>query len=240
MSVLIGSGLSIGGSARDAAVSAAVEARAGLDGETADLAVVFVTGDHLDAPATVLEGVREGLSPATLIGCGAAGVLGGRREIESGTAVSVWAAAFDGGTATAFHADAQEGPEGIVVSGLPDLQGAAGAILLPDPWTFPTDAVLRDLAARAPGVPVIGGLASAEGPDGGGLLLLDDLVLGGGAVGVRLDGVEVLPCVSQGASPLGPELTITAAEGQVIEELAGQPALAKLREVIGDLDPSER
>ena len=53
-----------------------------------------------------------------------------------------------------------------------------------------------------------------------------------GAVGVRLDGVEVLPCVSQGAAPLGPELTITAAEGNVIDELAGMPALEKLRETI--------
>jgi small ligand-binding sensory domain FIST len=63
-------------------------------------------------------------------------------------------------------------------------------------------------------------------------------VLDGGAVGVRLDGVEVLPCVSQGAAPIGPELTITAAEGHVIGELAGKPALEKLRETIESL-PAE-
>ena len=59
-----------------------------------------------------------------------------------------------------------------------------------------------------------------------------------GAVGVRLDGVEMLPCVSQGAAPIGPELTITAAEGHVIGELAGKPALEKLRETIEGL-PAE-
>ena len=57
----------------------------------------------------------------------------------------------------------------------------------------------------------------------------------GGAVGVRLDGVEILPCVSQGAAPIGPELTITAADGHIIGELAGKPALSKLREAIEGL-----
>ena len=41
--------------------------------------------------------------------------------------------------------------------------------------------------------------------------------------------------VSQGAAPIGPELTITAAEGHVIGELAGKPALEKLRETIESL-----
>ena len=49
---------------------------------------------------------------------------------------------------------------------------------------------------------------------------------------MRFDGVEILPCVSQGAAPIGPELTITAAEGPIIGELAGKPALEKLRETI--------
>ena len=57
--------------------------------------------------------------------------------------------------------------------------------------------------------------------------------------GIRLDGVEMLPCVSQGATPIGPELTITAAEGNVIDELAGRPALVTLRETIESLPPSE-
>ena len=57
---------------------------------------------------------------------------------------------------------------------------------------------------------------------------------------MRLDGVEVLPCVSQGAAPIGPELTITAADGHVIGELAGKPALSKLREAIDGLSEEER
>ena len=55
-----------------------------------------------------------------------------------------------------------------------------------------------------------------------------------------LEGVPVRPCVSQGAAPLGPELTITSAEGHVIHELAGRPALTKLREVFEGLGEHDR
>jgi len=215
---------------RDAAVEAAMAARAGLGGEAADLALVFVAGEHLGEPALSLEGVHEGLAPAALIGCGASGVVGGRREIEGSTAVSVWAASFaNGASAEAFHATA--------AADLPDLTGAGGAVLLPDPMTFPTDDVLRDVPA---GVPVLGGLASARTPGGGGILFLNEDVLSVGAVGARFEGLELLPCVSQGATPVGPELTVTAADGNVIRELAGRPALPKLREVIYELPPEER
>ena len=240
MTVHIGSGLAIGGDARGAAVEAALHAREGLDGERADLAVVFVAGAHVAAAVATLEGVHEALAPEALVGCGAGGVLGGRREVETGTAVAVWAAALGEGSAETFHATAEQLDEGIAIHGFPDLAGAAAAILIPDPYTFPTDAVLHDLATRAPGVPVVGGMASARAGSEGALLLHDEEAHAGGAVGVRLDGVELLPCVSQGAAPVGPELTVTAAEGQVIAELAGQPALEKLREVILDLPVHER
>ena len=71
------------------------------------------------------------------------------------------------------------------------------------------------------------------------VLFFGDEVVSEGAVGVRLDGVEVLPMVSQGATPLGPELTITAGQGHVIGELAGKPALEKLRETIEELPPED-
>ena len=119
---------------------------------------------------------------------------------------------------------------------MPDLAGAAGAILLADPATFPTDAVLRFLSDAAPMVPLLGGLASGRTATARVLMFGED-VLDEGAVGVRLDGVEVLPCVSQGATPIGPELTITAAEGNIIDELAGRPALEKLRETIESSRP---
>ena len=149
MGVRIGSGLSTEPDARFGAAEAAAAARDALGGRDCDLALVFAAGAHLAAPEATLEGVFETLAPDTLIGCGAGGVIGESREVEEGTAVSVWAAALDGGEATPFHASVEPlGEGGGVLSGLPDLARADGALLLSDPFTFPTDAVLRELSER--------------------------------------------------------------------------------------------
>lgn len=71
-------------------------------------------------------------------------------------------------------------------------------------------------------------------------MFFDDEVVTEGAVGVAFADLELLPCVSQGAAPLGPELTVTAAEGNVISELAGRPALRALQTAIEALGDGER
>jgi small ligand-binding sensory domain FIST len=241
MPVRIGTGLSTAPDPRAAALEAAGRAAAGLDGAPCDLATVFASGAYLGAAEATLEAVHEVLAPDALIGCGAGGVIGHGREIEDGTAVSVWAASLGDGAATTFHASVEElDEEGTgALTGMPDLAGADGAILLVDPVSFPTDAVLRFLSDSAPMMPLLGGLASGRTADDQTVLFVDADVVAEGAVGVRLDGVEVLPMVSQGATPLGPELTITAGEGHVIGELAGKPALQKLRETIEGLPPED-
>ena len=240
MSVRIACGLSTASDPRAGAAGAATKVAEQLAGRSIDLAVVFACGAHLAAPEATLEGVHDALQPDVLIGCGAGGVVGDGREIEGGTAVSVWAAAFENGIVSTFHAEVTEVEDGVAIAGVPDLQGAGGAILLPDPYSFPTDAVLAELAERSPGVAVLGGISSVRTLRGQAALFLGERVVPGGAVGVRFDGIELLPCVSQGATPIGPELTITAGEGRLIKELAGRPALGALRAVLDRLDDAER
>jgi small ligand-binding sensory domain FIST len=241
MPIRIGTGLSTSPDARAGGVEAAIAARRGLGGRPCDLAVVFVSGAHVAAPEATLEGIHEALAPEQLVGCAAGGVIGACREVEEGTAVSVWAAHLDSAEASVFHSVVEELGDGTgALAGMPDLAGAAGAVILADPGSFPTDAVLRFLFESAPAVPLLGGLASARTADGGAVLLCGEEVHSEGAVGVRFDGVEMLPCVSQGATPIGPELTITAAEGHLIAELAGKPALEKLRETIEALAPADQ
>lgn len=236
----IATGLSADLDTPRAARAAARAARAGLRGLPCELALVFCSGAHLTDPARTIAAVREALEPEALAGCGAAGVLGDGREFEGGTAISIWAAHLGGGTAELFHASLVEQEDAIAIEGVPALEGASALILLPDPHTFPTERVLQELAAAVPAVPVLGGLASARTPRDGAALFLDDEVHAEGAIGVRLTGLEVLPCVSQGAAPVGPELTITASDGGVIGELAGRPALERLRDAVGELDKAER
>ncbi len=239
MSVKVGVAISTAEEAFDAGAEAGRAVAEALGGTPADLALVFASGEHLGAPEAALEAVHATVEPEALVGCAAGGVLGSGRELEGGTGLAVWAASFgEDGQVTPFHATIEDaGPE-ATVEGLPPLEGASGAILLADPYSFPTDVVLGVIAERAPGVPVLGGIASAHSATGP--LFVDGETHDQGAVGVSLGGVEMLPCVSQGAAPLGRELTITAAEGNIIHELAGRPALQTVERIIAELSPRER
>ena len=242
VSVHIATGLSTTPDARAGALEAASAAARGLDGRPCDLAVLFASGAHLAAPEATLAAVHEMLSPMTLVGCGAGGVISDAREVEDGTAVSVWAASLGDGEVLPFHATVEEIEEGSgALSGLPGPRRrrrrdpARRPVLVPD--------------RRRPALPLRGARRCCRcwaawprraRPRTAPALFLGEEVVDGGAVGVRLDGVEILPCVSQGAAPIGPELTITAADGHIIGELAGKPALAKLREAIEGLSDDDR
>jgi small ligand-binding sensory domain FIST len=240
MGVAVGVAISTASESRFAGAEAGRAVAQALDGAPADLALVFASGEHSGTPEAALEAVHDAVEPAALVGCAAGGVLGSGRELEGGgPGLAVWAASFgDEGGARAFHATVEELGDAARLDGLPPLESSSAAILLADPYSFPTDVVLGLLAEHAPGMPVLGGIASADGPTGP--LFFDDDTHEQGAVGVSLEGVDVIPCVSQGAAPLGRELTITAAEGNIIHELAGRPALATVERIIGELSPRER
>src|SRR4051812_10662136 len=165
MGIRIGSGLSTHPDPRVGAIEAADAARAALGGRPCDLAVVFAAGAHLAAPEATLEGLHEALEPEALVGCAAGGVIAESREGEGGAAVSVGAAALEGGWAPPFHAQVEAiGAGEGVLSGLPGPPGPAGAVLLADPFTFPADPVLRQLSEASPMVALLGGLASGRSP----------------------------------------------------------------------------
>jgi len=236
----VGTGLSDDLDPAAAAVVAARTAAQQLGGAEPDLALVFASGAHLAEPEETLAAIHAELAPAVLVGCGAGGVLGGGRELEGGTGVSVWAAVLDSGEARPFHATVRREGDVGVLDGLPEIGSDAAVIMLSDPYSFPTDAVLDGIAEAAPGVPVLGGLSSARSPMGESALFADGRVVSEGAVGVCLNGVELLPCVSQGAAPMGREMTVTAAEDNIIYELAGRPAVQAIEEAVGELALDQR
>ena len=179
------------------------------------------------APEATLEGVDEALAPAELVGCGAGGVLADGREVEEGTAVAVWAATLGDGAATTFHATIEEIDDGVGGRGMPDLEGAAAAILLARPrLTFPTEPrAARSVRARTRRCRCSAAWLSAATPRATARSSAASEVVDGGAVGVRFDGVEVLPCVSQGAAPVGPGADDHRGRRPRRHELAGRPAL---------------
>jgi small ligand-binding sensory domain FIST len=233
-----GVGVSTSDAGPDSFAEAAARAALGLGGAAADVALVFAGGSNLASAADGMAAVHERLRPGAAIGCGAQGVVGEAREIELG-GVAVWAASLGRGRAEPFALTATAGEAGtLAIGGVPDLDAAGALVLLVDPYSFPVEPLLAALARDHPGLPVVGGLASARG-DGGALMAGRGLV-GAGAVGLALSGVRVATCVSQGARPLGPEMAITAGEGNVIHALAGKPAAARIQEAVAGLDAAER
>jgi small ligand-binding sensory domain FIST len=232
----------------EAAAEAADRARAGLE-PTCDLAVVFASGHHLGMAKWLLSEVHERLEPRVLIGCGAGGTVAGGHELEETPGIAIWAASLPGAELETMHLTAERDAQGFRLLGLPvslsepvnadETGGDESLIALCDPFSFPAEELLAAVDRSRPQVPVLGGLASASFA-GGAVLLRDGEVHSDGAVAVRLRGVQVLPCVSQGAGPVGPEMTITSAEANVIGKLAGKPAMERLGEVISALPEHER
>src|SRR3954462_10233433 len=178
----------------DAFAEAASRAQLGLGGAPADLLAVFAGGANLGSAEEGLAAVEARLGSRALMGCGAQGVLGAGRELEQGGVV-VWAASLGGGEAQSFHLEpVATGDGGLVIAGLPELDGADAVIMLADPYSFPVEPLLAQLAGHFPGLRVIGGLASARNANGS-VLLHDDAVVQSGAVGAVLRGVDVRACV---------------------------------------------
>jgi small ligand-binding sensory domain FIST len=239
MSARIGTGLASGDAGLDSFAEAAGRAALALGGAPADLAFVFAGAPNLEHADAGLAHVHERLAPRALVGCGAQGVVGSGREVEQG-GVAVWAASLPDADLESFHLETLDAGDAVAIAGMPDLDSAEAAFMLVDPYSFPAEPLLDQIAQDQPGLPVLGGLASAGGGPGSTLLMCDEEIVSEGAVGVTLAGVDVRPCVSQGARPIGPEMAITAAEANVIHELASKPALERLKMAITELDPGER
>jgi small ligand-binding sensory domain FIST len=239
MAVSVAVGVSDERDAVAAFATAASQAGEGLTGGC-DLALVFAAAPHLGEAREIVGAVHDRLAPRSLIGCGAGGVLGGGRELETGPGAVVWALSAPDGTISTHHLEAEPADGGVAVRGLPDPEELGdGLLVLADPYTFSAEALLEALNSERPGMPVLGGLASATAA-GTGALFRDREVLAGGAVAASLAGVGMIPCVSQGATPVGPEMTVTAARENVISELASKPALERMREAIAELSPREQ
>lgn len=212
-----------------------------LDGASPDLALLFLTPPHVPGAVEAAAAVRQALGPTTLLGCTAESVVGGPREIELEPAVALWAGAT--GPVAAFHLTVSPTPDGHALVGWPDEvpDDATALLTLPDPFSFPADALLRVLDESHPGLPVVGGLASAAAGPGQNRLILDDRVVDHGAVGAFLRaGVSVATVVSQGCRPVGDPFVVTKAERNIVHQLAGRPALERLQDLARKLAPEDR
>lgn len=234
-------GLAVGPDLVESAESAVRQAVEGLSGP-ADLVCFFICGEDPDDVARAGQRAMALVPDAAVIGCSATGVIGDAQGVELTPAVSAWAASLGEARVTTFALESLRADDRFVVIGLPERDpDDRVAIMLADPYSFPTDAFIEHSGEVLGNLPIIGGLANGLRGRGSVRLFTDGEVYTEGAIGVLLSGpIQISTVVSQGCRPIGPTMVVTAAEDNLLLELAGQPALARLEDIVSSLDEDDR
>ena len=229
-----------------AAEEAAVEIATALGPGPIDLVLAFFSGPLAAGAERIAAGLRSALAPGTLAGVPARGVVTGTREIEQGAALSVVAARLPGvelRPLLLLHEAWREEVAGEAAFDLlaPGVRGAELVLFAADPYSLDVERVLGFADRFAPGVRIVGGLASAGARPRGNTRFLNDWVSPEGGFAIALHGaVRADVVVSQGCAPIGPTLEVTAAEANMILTLDGRPAVERAEQVLRELPESER
>jgi small ligand-binding sensory domain FIST len=207
-----------------------------------DVAVVFAGTRHdEDEYSGVLNAVRRTIPRAAVIGCSATGVLTNAEELENATAVAVLvlggepavpAPLFVSGLrADPRAAGVRLGREARRILG-GDAMGAAVAALV-DPAELDAADFIAGIADEAPELIISG--AGASGGETGCRVFWEDAARTDACVALVLPR-ELHPRLgmTQGCQAVGDPLTITAAEGNLILEIDGRPAVEALDRALSD------
>ena len=160
----------------------------GLNGVPPDISFLFVSHFHADRFEQLASLVYRKSETRLLLGCTGETIAGGREEIESGPAISLWSAVLPDAEIELFHAEFSQTPDGIVCDGLPSglEEGRAdvrAVFAFGEPFSAVPNSVIDRFADELPGVPLIGGMASGgAGPDIN-RLFLNSTTIPHGAVG---------------------------------------------------------
>ncbi len=230
------------------AVGVAVETiRDQLSGDPADLLLVFACGHSDDAWDIFLKDLAYAYPEATVLGCKAGGVIGGGREVEGRTALSITAASLPDVAVLGFHYEVDESASleatatwwgehlGVEVEHQPSF------LLIPDPFSCDPANLIAGLDRAFPQATKLGALASGGEALGDHIMVLNDQVFRSGAVGVVLYGdIEVAAVVAQGCRPVGPPMVVTGAKENVLMGLSGESALGQLETVFSGLKAEDQ
>ena len=204
-----------------------------------DLVALFCAAEHAEAAHDLADALSELAPHAAIIGaCAADGVIGAGTEHQGAPRLALLAATLPAGArVTPFHAKLGEGHDGPRARG--PARAAGGCDRARD-GRSPLDAGrgTRRRSRRRAAARWIRRASAASARRGCSRTA---------AVSRRAPSAScstACPCgpiVSQGARPIGPEMVVTAADGNFVLELAGRAgAGARCRQVVAELSPSER
>lgn len=227
-----------------AALNEVCAAKDRLDGSV-DLALVFISQDRAADAQAIANALCDRLGTEVLMGCTAESVVGSSREVEHETAISLWMAHMPRVTLAPMHLSFVKTPDGSMINGWSDYAAewpeGTSLFCLGEPFSFPAELMLEQLNEDRPGVPVLGGMASGGASPGENRLILGRQTYDSGAVACLVSGdIRVRTVISQGCRPIGRPLIVTKAEGNIIHELGGRPALLVLKEIFDELPNREQ
>lgn len=210
-----------------------------LEGARPDLLIVFAHPSYSDHLSRLAPGIAACYPDAVVVGCSASGVIGGGFEVEHQPGLSLMAAALPGVELTPFHLAAE--PESWRDQIDVRAQQSPAFLLFPDPFTCPAEELVRWFDSVYPRCVKLGGLASGGSGPGTSTLFAGPHLARMGAVGVAMSGdIEVDTMVTQGCRPIGSPVFVTRADGNVILELDGQPAITTIEAMHAQLSTTDQ
>jgi small ligand-binding sensory domain FIST len=195
----------------------------------ADLVLAFATTPHGPGFTRVTRTVGEVCGTHQVVGCSAVGVLAGEVEVENAPGVAVLALQGDV-DARRFFVPFSRGATERVADDIADALGDVDAssallVLFADCYNLDPEPLLRGLARRLPGVPVVGGGASEDGSVGEVSVFAGDAVSSNAVAGVLLGGrVRATTGVTHAVRRVGKVHRVTGARGNVVLSLDDRPA----------------
>jgi small ligand-binding sensory domain FIST len=218
-----------------AALDAAQQVLQRLGDRRPDWCVVFATDEHAEFLQSMQESLTEVLGTPYVVGCSVAGVLACGKEFEDGPALGLLAVHSDQLRATPFLFR-DTGDHGLTAATrlgqrmLGSRDSGDLLVVWPDPYHVRPDRLLTGLDAILPGLPVVGGAASAR-INGATLQFCGAESAEAGISGLRLGGnFRHSVAVTHGCAPLTKPLRATRVHENLILELDGRPAFDVLRE----------
>ena len=213
-----------------------------------DLMVVFASAHFTHSIREIVQDLLAALKPGLLIGCTAEAVVSRDREIEKGPAITLVAAQMPEAGLHHFllQPDSLDWPKLLLDED--EFHRRVGApedtrlfMLLGDPFSAPMDDLLQAFNQYFPGIPVVGGIASAALRPGGNTLFVNDTVTSQGVVGVAFSGaLDIDVVVSQGCRPIWRPYKVVEARRNEIYNLEGRAPLAWLQDLIPTLSEEDK
>lgn len=211
-----------------------------------DLVLFFFTAPLVAGAEAITIQLKRRLTPGCIAGVSGGSVIGAGLELEDGPALTAVAARMPGVEVKPFVLASSAWGEAMddpleFARHTPGADRSELVVLFGDPFSLDAERVLRAFNRHAPGVRLVGGMASAGQRPYANTLVLNDWLANEGGVGIALRGaLRVDVVVSQGCRPIGPPLVATKVERNIIFELDGQPALERTEQILRELPERER